>query len=186
LIVSSIKGRVRLRSDRFKNPSLSLEDAKSCPGVTRVVHTPATGSVLINYDPEVLGPEKAREMLAGLDPSTLEGRGEAVRDAKDRESPFAKGFGLFGRVLGDSPRNDAVGLTFTLLSLVVSGFMGTKKFHVMLGLFFVELVVKHVWRYRGRLTPPKDSVLGDFLRPGHRKGGKTPVRGGGDPPQELA
>jgi hypothetical protein len=159
VIVSSIRGRVRLRSNKFKNPSLPLEDIRSYPGVELVEHNPKTGSVLIKFDHKVLTPDKAGELLNKLDPSALQTYREylAIQEEEANSKNLKKG-SIVSSLFEDSAWNDTIGLSFALLSLIISGFVGTKKIHTMIGLFFVELVVKHIWRYRSRIKPPKNSA----------------------------
>jgi hypothetical protein len=164
---------VRLRSDSFKDPSLSLEEIRKFPGVSEAEHNPLTGSILITYDPQTLTPEKAMELLEKLDPGVLEAYQEIEKSKENKGFLSFLGDLLPDSASKDSPWNDTIGLTFALLTLVISGFVGTKKIHVMIGLFFLELVVKHLYRYRSRIKPPKDSVLGDFLLPVGPKGPKS-------------
>ena len=64
MIVSFVPGRARLRFKELKDPA-AAESAKTrisqAPGVTKVETNPATGSILVEYDPEALPPEKLLE-----------------------------------------------------------------------------------------------------------------------------
>jgi hypothetical protein len=181
VLISAIKGRARLRSENFKDPSLSLSEIRKVPGVEEATHNPDTGSILIKYDPLILNPEKAMELLEKIDPGVLRAYEELEknRGGKSFFESLLKGI-LPDLSPKDSPWNDAIGLTFALLTLVISGFAGSKKIHVMIGLFFLERVVKHLFRYRSRIKPPKKSFLSNLLIPRGPKGpkggapGKTP------------
>ncbi|MDR1909796.1 MAG: ATPase P [Spirochaetaceae bacterium] len=61
MIVSFVPGRVRLRLALLKNESLAagvLAEVKAIPGVTGAEVKPLTGSLLIEYDPALLGIEE--------------------------------------------------------------------------------------------------------------------------------
>jgi copper chaperone CopZ len=67
-LVHHLPGRLRLRSAVLKGNTFASEEARrhlaQIDGVTSVRANPATGSVLLEYDPNVLSPDKATEVLA--------------------------------------------------------------------------------------------------------------------------
>jgi copper chaperone CopZ len=73
MVVSFVPGRIRLRFKELKK-SAAAESAKArigeVPGITRVEVNPVTGSILIEYDTEILPAEKlvetGRQELAKL------------------------------------------------------------------------------------------------------------------------
>jgi hypothetical protein len=179
VLVSAIKGRVRLRSLDFKKPHLDLKELKEVPGVTNVEHNPRTGSLLILYDPTSLSALEAAKIMGKLDPTALQTYLEYKEKSAARQNNKPDGQeNNPNRIDKKDLWDETISLSFTLLSLVVSGFVGTKKIHILVGLFFLELVAKHLWRYRKRLKLPKKTSLGDYLRP-------RPFRGGPKTPKSL-
>ncbi|MDR1165280.1 MAG: hypothetical protein LBO66_05305 [Deltaproteobacteria bacterium] len=148
MIVSSIRGRLRLRAAAFENPDLPLGEAKNCPGVLSVNHNPRTGSLLITYDPEELNPIMAGALLEKLDPEAFETYLQSLASPEKPASSPLPSLGLKGDSLGLS-------LVFTLLTLVVTGFAGNKKIHAIVGMAFLEMVAQHLYKYRKRLKRVK-------------------------------
>jgi hypothetical protein len=65
MIVSFSPGRVRLRFKELKDrafAALVCGRVKETPGITRAEVNPLTGSLLIEYDPALLPPEKLLEL----------------------------------------------------------------------------------------------------------------------------
>ena len=64
MVVSFVPGRIRLRFKELKTPA-TAEDVKArvaeTPGITKVEINPVTGSILVEYDPEILPTEKLIE-----------------------------------------------------------------------------------------------------------------------------
>jgi hypothetical protein len=144
MIVSSTKGRVRLRDQSFKNPALPLEKLRALSGVTSVDHNERTGSVLVIYNPEELDFDKCQEVLSELDPDAL----KSIMDGKELSVELIPGTSDKDP---DKTLNETVGLIIAMVSVLASGFLRQKKFHVMAGMFLVEMLVEHVWRFRHRL-----------------------------------
>jgi hypothetical protein len=174
VITSSIPGRLRLRSEAFKDPDFDLEDIAGCPGVESWVLNSLTGSLLVNYDPESLDPVKAMQALNRVDPGALKQYAEYVeKKGLDPDSLFRKrrakatgGEGAPASASGPADKekelwNEFVSLATGLLGLAVSGFLGARKFHVLAGMFFLEATARHVWRYRRRVKPPS-GPKGDY------------------------
>jgi len=63
-----IPGRLRLRSAVLKGNAFAIEEARrhlaQIDGVTSVKANPSTGSVLLEYDPNVISPSKVSDVLA--------------------------------------------------------------------------------------------------------------------------
>jgi hypothetical protein len=65
MIVSFIPGRFRLRLVELKNEALAaraLPQILAVPGITRAEIKTLTGSLLVEYDPEIIPTEKLLEM----------------------------------------------------------------------------------------------------------------------------
>lgn len=168
---------MRLRSENFKDPDLSLDDLAQCPGVESFVMNTLTGSLLVEYDPATLNPLKALQVLNRLDPGALQQYAEYVqRSGGDPEELFSRDRAPIRGTDAEAPArrglaptqkeiwNEFVGLALSLAALAVSGFVGKKRFHVMTGLIFLEATAQHVWRYRRKIHPPRPSSrLGDYL-----------------------
>ncbi|MDR3153325.1 MAG: hypothetical protein LBW85_03415, partial [Deltaproteobacteria bacterium] len=175
MIVSSIPGRVRLRSENLKDPDLSLDDLAQCPGILSYALNTLTGSLLVEYDPAALSPFKAAQILSRLDPGALEQYAEHVRKTGAGPAETSSGSPSPSRpagrrppapVRGEAPPppsrsrnpvirpdvvwNEAMGLGASLLAVLISGFIRRKRFHVIAGMAFIELTLAHVWRYRKR------------------------------------
>jgi hypothetical protein len=150
---------VRLRREAFKNPSYPIDEVEAIKGVTKVEHNPRTGSILIFYDEKVLDTMEAAKMLGKLDPDAFQTFLQYLENAEKTADVKCQS--------ELDPWGDTISLTFALLSLVVSGFAGSKKIHILIGLFFLEMVVEHLWHNRKNAYKKyrrRRSKLGDFLR----------------------
>jgi copper chaperone CopZ len=61
MVVSYLPGRIRLRFKELKDPEIAgraIGQIRCVPGITRVEVKPLTGSILIEFDPKILPPEK--------------------------------------------------------------------------------------------------------------------------------
>ncbi|MDR2338996.1 MAG: hypothetical protein LBF40_02520 [Deltaproteobacteria bacterium] len=141
MIASSIPGRLRLRGEGLKDPSIALGGIRSLKGVNQVEHNPRTGSVLILYDPGTLDPDEAGALLSALDPE-LSGPVIAPEPAQDPDK---------GPSNGNRTMTETVGMGIALASVLVSGLLRKKKLHFMAGMFLVEMIGEHLWRFRHRL-----------------------------------
>ncbi len=60
--IHHVPGRLRVRNSLFKDNSPLLEEIRNCftgaAGISGITANPLTGSVTVNYDPELLSPEK--------------------------------------------------------------------------------------------------------------------------------
>ncbi|MDR2093903.1 MAG: ATPase P [Treponema sp.] len=64
MIVSYIPGRIRLRFKELKDPligNMALARMRAVQGITKVEIKAATGSILIEFDTDILPPEKLLE-----------------------------------------------------------------------------------------------------------------------------
>ncbi|MDR2405480.1 MAG: hypothetical protein LBE27_03820 [Deltaproteobacteria bacterium] len=142
MIVSSTRGRVRLRDKSFKNPALPLDKLRSLTGVSQVEHNVHTGSILVTYVPEELDLDKCAQVLGELDPEALKTIADGPTITLEKP-PCDKD--------PDKTLNETIGLIIAIISVLASGFLRQKKFHVMAGMFLVEMLFEHVWRFRHRL-----------------------------------
>ncbi|MDR1079555.1 MAG: hypothetical protein LBQ79_00970 [Deltaproteobacteria bacterium] len=183
MIVSSIPGRIRLRSENFKDPDLALDELAECPGIVSWEMNTLTGSLLVNYDPMTVSPVRALQILDSLDPGALRQYAEYLeRTGTDPEEMLASWKRKPAVVApgGDRPPSasaasgelwsEVVGFAVSIGALTLSGFLGIRKIHVVAGMFFLELAAKHAWRYRKRIRAPRATKLGDFLLPGSGDG----------------
>jgi hypothetical protein len=182
MIVSYTNSRVRLRHPDFKDPSLSLDGLRAVKGVSKVDHNPRTGSVLVLFDQESLDPEGAMAALGELDPEALralqefaEGQAEAAEAAEG--APPQAGH----QDARDKTLTETVCLVVALLSVVASGFLNRKKLHVFVGLYLLEMIGGHLWRFRHRLKGNFDLLGFLGIRRAPAKKGQ-----GGDGPQPAA
>lgn len=65
--IHHVPGRLRVRNPIFKNNSPVLDELRHCfkdaAGVGEITANPLTGSVVVNYDPETLAPEKVLQIF---------------------------------------------------------------------------------------------------------------------------
>ena len=150
MITSFINGRARIRSPRLKDPdaaATAVAALKSRPGLLRASANPATGGLLLEYNPLEMEAETAFTILAELDPegfdvfltrlADLEAR---AATAENRPSP--------------GPNNETaeyVTLLLAFLACSSSGFLRSKGLHVYSGLSLVGLTIQHVLKYRRRI-----------------------------------
>jgi hypothetical protein len=170
MIVSFTYGRIRARLTHLQGqdaPDISIESIK---GIKNITVNPMTGSVLLEYDPELIAIETIASFLEPIDPE-----GAATLRNPDLLKPrsiFPRPVSVPLELLDESSRptiaqsrranrptgsSDAtaelVNMTVGFLSVVFSAFWGTRKSHVLFGAGFGVMVIQHIWKYRKRLRP---------------------------------
>ena len=152
MIASFVEGRVRLRADALKDPEkLQLVESmvKSQDGVLSTTANPRTGSLLVEYDPNLIPKEtlllaaQALEKELGLVPEVHKQEKKQIQLV----NPKAEMLLLAGS------------LGVSLLGGVVS-----KRLHVAAGAFFLLVCGRHLYSRRRRFPMP--SWVASGLKPG--------------------
>jgi hypothetical protein len=140
MMVSSLKGRLRLRGRRLKNAATATRAGtalENLPGVTRVTLNQVTGSLLLEYDPTRLDPTMALKLLAELAPEP------------ERETAAP---GSLDRAFQLTPEAaELLTLTGTFIVCVASSALRARKLHLYSGLSLAMLAARHIFKYRRRL-----------------------------------
>lgn len=154
MIASFVEGRVRLRAEALKEPEKlqMVENAvKSYNGVFNTQANPRTGSLLVEYDPQVIPRE------------TLYLATEALGKEFDVQPGEQKGKVAMASLRLIDPKTEMLLLTgsmgFTLLGGVVS-----KQLHVAAGVLFALLCGKHIYNRRRCIPVPHWTSSGVELR----------------------
>lgn len=141
MIVSYIPGRVRLRASALKDPEnmqTILDMAKGFEGITSVTPNPATGSLLVLYDPGVISEEMLTQAAAAFEdqfpeePQPACGPGIALPDCLQGQR------GENRMLLG------AMGMTVGALAF------GARA-HAVIGGLFCLLAAKHIYERRAQM-----------------------------------
>jgi hypothetical protein len=154
MLCSYIPGRIRLRLKKRPDNLPDNLDASSWPGVRKLTSNPATGSFLLEYDPEVLALETIIEVVEHIDPEaalalkTILAGGSRYPSANPQPT---------------SATAELINMGTALIASAVTGFYGPKKYHVHCGLFFCGLTLVHAWRYRRRIKPLSKWTIRDLL-----------------------
>ena len=168
MITSFINGRVRLRDPRFKDEAACAtieETLRSHPCVTSVKANPKTGGVLIEYDPERLDLDQARQALAAIVP-------EGARWIDDYEAAMgwsqpekqvdggavninftlpSPGFRFAGGRRLSPEAAEYLAMTGAFVVCTSSAFLRSKNLHVYSGLTLAGLTVQHIYKFRKRI-----------------------------------
>ncbi len=149
-VVSFIAGRVRLRHAVLKDAALAAEIVpmlSAFPGVERIEHKALTGSLLVEYDPEVLGDDAITALLEQGEEWLKENAPQAESDNAQKMS-FAS-MNVSDKLTRAQKRKifygGMVGSFFTML---FTGGVGSKKAHYTAGMLFAVLTLVHMWRVR--------------------------------------
>ncbi|MDR2368880.1 MAG: heavy-metal-associated domain-containing protein [Deltaproteobacteria bacterium] len=190
MIVSLTHGRIRARLTHLRGQEAPDIPVGAIKGVKNVTINPMTGSVLLEYDPDLIGLGDIAEFLEPFDPegaATLRNPGllkprsvfprpveVPIELVTDDERPQ-----VLARRHRERPRGSAaathetLNLTVGFLSVVFSAFWGSMRAHTILGASFGIMLGQHVWKHRRRLRPLHQmswmEILGieipGFLRP---------------------
>lgn len=132
MIVSTVAGRIRIRSNLLKQKDFAKDvqgQAKRIPGVSEVRVNPAAGSLVVSYDPQLANTEALEGEL-----EALSFRRPVVRQPANGE--LARQFN----------RATKIGMVISLGTAVALGFMGRKRAHIGFGMAFLSLASLHIWR----------------------------------------
>lgn len=138
MIVSTVSGRIRVRSNRLKSKKTAEQirrQAVQLDGVTEVRINPAAGSLVVGYD------------TRAVDTVELEDRLEALC-----LPPAARPKSGRGRASRHLNRATKVGMMATLATSLAYGYLGKKKAHIGFGTAFVAFAGMHMLRYQSTLV----------------------------------
>jgi hypothetical protein len=157
MLTSYIPGRLRVRlSEPPKDVSIENLDFKSWPGVKNLTANPLTGSFLLEYDPDKLSLHAIVEILKEFDEAAAEDLRRIAEGGSRYPVPEIHHH-------PNQATKDFISLSFSLISSLVTGFWGPKKWHAQAGLFLAGLSVAHAWRYRRRIKPLRKWTVNDIL-----------------------
>lgn len=137
MIVSTVSGRIRLRSNRLKSRKIAtkaMQQAEELAGVTDVRINPAAGSLVVSYDTRAVDTVELEDQLEVLCmPPKL-----TQRDTRK----------IIGRYANKATK---VGMLTTLGTSLAYAYMGNKKAHIRFGQAFVVFAGLHLLRYQSTL-----------------------------------
>ncbi len=146
MICSFIDGRVRIRAAALKDPAkMALVESavKEQPGVHTAVANLRTGSLLVEYDPQVI----SREMLT-MAAQALEAQlGEAPQTEKTGKNRAQCRRGRSNLL----PAKTEMALLTAAFGLTLAGGIINTRLHVVAGLLFSLFAANHIYCRRGRL-----------------------------------
>jgi hypothetical protein len=166
MVTSFTRGRIRLRLAELKGTPPPQVPTEGLKGLKNLTFNPMTGSVLIEYDPDVLDVETIASFLEPFDPQGAEAlRNPEILKPKPFWSNWPKSSPKPQRPGHGSAQATAevINLGIGLLTCVASGFFASPKTHARLGLLFGAMLVQHVFKYRKRLRPLKEMSLKEIL-----------------------
>jgi hypothetical protein len=170
MIVSFTHGRIRARLTHLKGQDVPEVPTQAIKGVKNIAINPLTGSVLLEYDPEVINVESIADFLEPFDPEgaatlrnpwLLKPRSilpQAVEvpmelineEARSQVSATRKAKRPYGSAEATS---ELINLTVGFLSVVFSAFWSSTRTHALMGAGFGVMVGQHIWKHRRRLRP---------------------------------
>ena len=146
MIVSALRGRIRIRNEVIKNSALTTDmrdKLLSLQGILDVSTNELVGSMLILYDTERINLEKIESVLTSYlgDNSNKTAVQSGIGSRKNRvQQPFVK------------QRIAKTGMTLSLvISLSSLALSGSKKLHFYAGLAFVLFVGLHLSSHEWRI-----------------------------------
>ncbi len=153
-IVSNISGRVRLRHKALQEQNLDkeIESLQIINGVSSVVYTKSTGSILIHYKPKIF---LEKDMHRELDKvfSSIIGAYKALEKKECSCNIIAPLQDIAQKAAlhyGKKKCSDFMinAMKATLIPSVVLGFTNAKRMHVILGGAFLVFAVGHTLMYK--------------------------------------
>jgi hypothetical protein len=137
MIVSTVAGRIRIRSNRLKSSKIAAkieQRAKQLDGVTDVRINPAAGSLVASYDVLTVETEMLEDALEAL-----------CLPPKPANNGTRKTVSRYVN------RATKAGMIATLATSLTYAYLGKKKAHIRYGQAFVALVGLHMLRHRSTL-----------------------------------
>jgi copper chaperone CopZ len=137
MIVSTVAGRIRVRSNRLKIKKIAEQvrrQAEALDGVQEVRVNPAAGSIVVSYDTRQSDTDLLEERLERL----------CLPPAK----PAGNGRSTWSKRVNQATK---IGMMTTLATSLAYGYLGKKKAHIRFGTAFVALAGMHMLRYQGTL-----------------------------------
>lgn len=147
-IVSFFDGRIRFRHAVLRNPALAagLREylTTSLPGVRSADVNPQTGSLLLEYDPDVLDRRTLLDLAARAESLLFPLQEEKKKaDAPGERRPVRR---RLGRAQVRLALNRS--MLVTLAASVFFGALGRERAHVTLGVVFTALSAAHLYSVR--------------------------------------
>jgi cation transport ATPase len=139
MVVSTVAGRIRVRSNRLKSKKVADEvrqRAAKLDGVTQARVNPAAGSLVVTYDPGLVDTIELEDALEALCLDTA----AAPRKLVSRD------------VSRHLNRATKLGMMATLGTSLAYGFAGKKKPHIGFGAAFLAFAGMHMLRYQNTLV----------------------------------
>ena len=137
MIVSTVSGRIRIRSKRLKSRKTAdqvAQEAGALEGVSDVRVNPAAGSLVVSYD------------TRAVDTIALEDRLEALcMRPRSTAGGARKTLGRYAN------RATKLGMATTLTTSLAYAYLGNKKAHIRFGEAFVVFAGLHMLRYQSTL-----------------------------------
>ncbi|MDR1577379.1 MAG: hypothetical protein LBT86_04005 [Deltaproteobacteria bacterium] len=155
MLTSYIPGRLRFRLSQIPENAPQDIDVSDWPGVKKLTINHQIGSVLLEYEPDELPLATIAEVVGQFDPL-----------AAEQLTEIANGGRRYPRARPPHPgqaTQDFINLGISLLTSVITAFVGPKKWHISSGLFLTGLAVSHAWRYRHRIKPLSKWTFRDIL-----------------------
>lgn len=138
-VVSTVSGRLRVRSRRLKSPAFARELAAKLglqPGVLEVHPNPAASSLAVLFDADEVDLEQLEDEI------------ESLCDARTAPTGRAKG----GARLSPSVNRIAkIGMVSSLGTSMAFAALGRKKPHIAFGTAFLAFAGVHMFHYSNRL-----------------------------------
>ncbi len=137
MIVSTVAGRIRVRSHRLKVKDVAQRveaEASAIAGVTDARVNSAAGSLAVIYDTTAIDTEALEDRLEAL---CMTPAARAPRKSKE-----------LSRRVNQATK---VGMMATLATSLAYGALGKKKQHIAFGTAFVALAGVHMFRYQSTL-----------------------------------
>lgn len=178
MIASFIPGRVRIRNPRFKDPDLASTAVtllREHPCVLKATANSTTGGILIEYDPEKLDLEAARQALEMIDPEAMDWF-EAMNRPGGPEPAEAPACGCGTAKLRGVPAPWAamaanrealeyLGMVVAFAACTGSAFLRSKGLHIYSGISLAGMTLNHIYKYRKSLLCRLRSLTESRLRP---------------------
>lgn len=150
MIKSFIKGRVRLRSEALKDAKIVaeiVEFLKAEEGILSLDSNVRTGSLLVNYDPDVISEDHLKFAAATLADKLKVSESSSQCCSNKLLQRSQKNYNLI------VSRKTERFVLFSSFILCLVGLLGPKKLHLVGGTAFTVLAAKHIYNRRKLLYP---------------------------------